>query len=140
MGLGWYVVLERELPEAAIAKEGGKALIHHQHELDDLARRLDLMPLSGLVSVRPAALAAYLQQQGLDPNEIPIPDEEWYDPAEGLKTVRGLIEHLRKAPGAAPATVPNSVRVVQDLQGIEKALIVAEREKVQFHLASDLPL
>lgn len=136
MGLGWYVVLERELPGVAINKDGGKALIHHQHELDELAERLELLPLSDLVSVRPQAVAAYLQQQGLDPDEIPIPDEEWHDAAEGLKTVRGLLEHLRKE----PAAVPNSSRVVQDLQGIEKALIVAEREKALFHLASDLPL
>lgn len=136
MGLGWYVILERELPEAPIAKEGGKALIHHQHELDELARRLELTPLSSLMSVRPAAIAAYLEQQGLDPEQVPIPDEEWHEAGEGLKTVRGLLEHVRRAPEA----VPNSFRVIQDLEGIEKALVVAEREKVLFHLASDLPL
>lgn len=136
MGLGWYVILERELPEAVILKEGGKALIHHQHELDELARRLDLTPLSALVSVRPAAIASYLEQQGLDPEQVPIPDEEWHEAGEGLKTVRGVLEHVRRVPEA----VPNSFRVIQDLEGIEKALIVAEREGVLFHLASDLPL
>lgn len=136
MGLGWYVVLERELPDAAISNEGGKALIHHQHELDRLAKELGLTPLSKLVSVRPAAVGAYLQQQGLDPEDFPVPDEEWFEAAEGLSTVRGLLEHLQKQPQA----VPNALRVVQDLKGIEKALIVAEREKVSFHLASDLPL
>jgi hypothetical protein len=135
MGLGWHVALERPIPETANMPVDGKALIHHQHELDELARQLGLDLLTDFVSVDPAKVKGYLKEQGLDPELFPIPEEEWFDPVVGLATIRGLSQHIRVNPGS----VPNSHRIVRDLQGIEAILALAEGQQVRFHLISELP-
>jgi hypothetical protein len=134
MGLGWHVALQQELPEAAIPVDG-KALIFRQHDLDELAEQLGLPRLTGFVSVNPQAVAGFLQAQGLDPDDYPIPEEEWFAATDGLKTVRGLLVHLR----ANPDAVLDSWRIIRDLAAIEQVLAAAEREQVLFHLASDMP-
>jgi hypothetical protein len=134
MGMGWRVALERELPAVAAIAVDGKVLIHRQHDLDELARQLGAVPLTAFVSVDPAAVGRFLQQQGLDPAEYPIPEEEWFAPGEGLQTVRGLLAHLK----ANPEAVLDAHRIVRDLAGIEQILRVAEEEQVDFHLVSEM--
>jgi hypothetical protein len=135
MALGWYVALEREIPGVDGTAVGGKALIHAQRQLDDLARQLGLPPVTGFLSVIPEQVAGFLEREGLDPEAYPIPEEEWYAPGEGLRTVQGLLGHLR----SAPQVVHNGGRVLQELLAVERILAAAEREKVPFHLASELP-
>jgi hypothetical protein len=135
MGTGWRVALKRDLPAAANIAVDGKALIYRQHDLDELAGQLGLAPLTGFVSVDPSAVGEFLRQQGIDPDEHPIPEEEWFSPADALPTVRGLLGHIRANPGA----VLDSHRIVRDLAGIEQVLVLAEREAIPFHLGSDMP-
>ena len=135
MGLGWHVVLESELPVPAADPAQGRSLIFYQHELDELARRLGLAPLTGFVSAVPERVAEYLREQGLDPERFPIDDEEWFAAAEGLQTVRGLVNHLGSKPGA----VTDAFKVLRDLEALERALVPAAEAGVRFHLASDLP-
>jgi hypothetical protein len=135
MGLGWHVALEKPLSGVQPPALDGKALIHRQRDLDEMARKLSLEPLTHFVSVNPDAVGRYLEQQGLDPASYPIPDEEWFAPADGLQSVRGLLSALKNAPEA----VLDSFRIVRDLQAIEQILTAAEREQVQFHLSSDMP-
>jgi hypothetical protein len=135
MGLGWHVVLERELPVPAVDPAQGRSLIFFQHELDELARRLELEPLTGFVSAVPDRVAEYLREQGLDPEKFPVPEEEWFEAADGLATVRGLVAHLR----ATPKSVTDPVRVLRDLDAVERMLVLAEAAEVRFHLASQLP-
>ena len=135
MGLGWHVALDKPIPGLKAPAADGKALIHRQHDLDEIAGRLGCEPLTRFVSVNPAALSRYLQEQGLDPDNFPIPDEEWFEAAEGLKTVRGLLAHIKSRPDA----VLDAGRIVRDLQAIEQILAVAEQAQVLFHLTSDMP-
>jgi hypothetical protein len=135
MGLGWHVVLERELPVPTVDPAQGRSLIFFQHELDELARRLELESLTGFVSAVPERVAEYLREQGLDPEKFPVPEEEWFDAAEGLATVRGLAAHLH----ATPKSVTDPVRVLRDLDAVEQVLVLAAAAGVRFHLASQLP-
>jgi hypothetical protein len=135
MGMGWRVALMRELPAAAQVKVHGKALIFRQYDLDELAEQLGLTRLTDFVSVDPSAVGEFLRQQGIDPEEHPIPDEEWFTPADALPTVRGLLAHLR----ANPDVVLDSHRIVRDLTGIEQILVLADREAIPFHLGSEMP-
>jgi hypothetical protein len=135
MGLGWHVVLERELPVPAFDPAQGRSLIFFQHELDELARRLELEPLTRFVSAVPDRVAEYLREQGLDPEKFPVPEEEWFEATEGLATVRGLVAHLR----TMPKSVTDAGRVLRDLDAVERVLVLAVGEGIRFHLASDLP-
>ncbi|MBY0527689.1 MAG: hypothetical protein K2R98_30100 [Gemmataceae bacterium] len=135
MGLGWHVALERALVVEPMTATDGRSLIFYQHQLDAAAHKLELTPLTGFVSAVPKRVAEYLRQQGLDPEQFPVDDEEWFDAAEGLQTVRGLIAHI----AATPQAVTDSYRVLRDLRLIEQVLTVAEREQTRFHLTSDLP-
>jgi hypothetical protein len=135
MGLGWHVALQSPLAGVNPADVDGKALIHRQRDLDELARRISVEPLSHFVSANPEALARYLAQQGLDAADYSVPEEEWFAAADGLKTVRGLLAELRSRPDA----VLDSHRILRDLEAIERILQVASQAQVAFHLASAMP-
>jgi len=135
MGLGWQVVLQTAVPGTPAQGASGRAVLFAQHDLDVLAEQLGVTKLTEFVSPVPETVAAYLRQQGLDPEDFPIPDRAWFEPTEGLHTIRGLLNYLRLAPQA----VPDAYRVTQDLLGIAAVLAAAEQAQVLFHLASDLP-
>jgi hypothetical protein len=67
------------------------------------------------------------------PEGLEIPAEQWFEPAEGLMTVRGLLNHLR----ADPSGVRNIERVISDLEATEQVLVAAADQGVCFHLAVD---
>jgi hypothetical protein len=64
--------------------------------------------------------------QGLEP-----PAEEWFDPAEGLRTVRSLLSYVRDN----PASVKQGRGVCDDLEAAEEVLAAAREYGVRFHLA-----
>jgi hypothetical protein len=135
MGMGWHVALNGKITAAGAIPVDGKALIHRQHDLDEIAEQLGLRRLTEFVSVDPSAVGAFLQQQGLDPDDYPIPEEEWFAPADGLATVEGLLVHLR----ANPDAVLDAHRIVRDLSAIGQILSAAATAGVEFHLVSDMP-
>jgi hypothetical protein len=135
MGMGWHVALNGDVDAAKAIAVDGKTLIHRQHDLDTIAERLGLPRLTDFVSVDPQAVAGFLQQQGLDPEDYPIPEEEWFAPAEALPTVNGLLAHLL----AHPDAVLDAHRITRDLAAIAQILVAAEAAQVQFHLGSDMP-
>src|SRR5262245_30181977 len=136
MAHGWRVVLQQVLSGDAANADSGKALLYYQRQIDELAERLELVPLSRFFSRSPHDIAAYLRTQGVEPNLDDLPEEEWYDAADGLRTARGLLEALADA----PKSVPQPEKIIADLQEIERILIVAERETTRFHLGRELPV
>lgn len=134
MSHGWRVVLQQELA-GEVNAESGKSLLYYHRQIDELAEQLELIALSRFFSRSPADVAEYLRNQGFERNIDELPEEEWFDPADGLHTVRGLLEHLRLTPSAAP----QSDKIIADLEEIERALIVAEAGAVPFHLGRELP-
>ncbi len=136
MGAGWYVALERELPGVSGSlPHTGKALLFAQHHLEEIARRLRLPPLKTFFSSDPAAVAAYLREQGVESDPDDLTDEDWFDPAEALPTIRQLLESL----GEPPLGLGQIERVRADLAAMETILIAAEEAGVRFHVATALP-
>ena len=134
MAGGWHVRLERDLPGVDVSTNSGLTLLYLQRQIDELAEQLELPKLSGFFSADPVAVSAYLAEQGLDPSQYDLPDEEWFVAAEALETVRGLISALR----ADPEVIPKSDKVLSDLEAVEKALALAALADVRFHLARHL--
>src|SRR5690348_690776 len=96
MALAIVITLEKQIPEqAAYAKAGsGKALARELERLDMPARAKNVTAITALLSESPDKLAAQLREEGFDPAKMRLPPEQWFDSAEGLKTVRGLHEYV----------------------------------------------
>jgi hypothetical protein len=125
------VTLEKELPEAAAyAKAGsGKALARELDRLDFAARKCKVTALSSLLSESQAALIAQMREEGFDPSKMRLPAEQWYDAAEGLKTVRGLAEHVNAHLNDFKQPNP----ILRDLKAAETLLAAVEAPNGRFH-------
>ena len=99
MALALVVTLEKELTDAsaapAYAKAGaGKALARESDRIDTAARTKKVAQVTSLLSENPAALMAQLKAEGFDPKKMRLAPEHWFPAADGLGTVRGLVEHV----------------------------------------------
>ena len=75
-------------------------------------------------------VAELIASSGGDPAAVGIPAEQWFDPAEGLATVRALL--------SAPAALPGDpAAVAEDLRGCERVLTRLLSGGVRWHLAID---
>jgi glycine/D-amino acid oxidase-like deaminating enzyme len=128
------ISLEKELPHAgaaaAYAKSGsGKALARESDKIDSAARRRGVIPPTSLLSESQAALIAQLKEEGFDPSKMRLPPEQWFDAAEGLKTVRALAEFVTA--NLNDFKFPNPI--LRDLKAVENLLAAAEKAGVKFH-------
>jgi len=132
MALAIVVTLEKELPEASAAyakAKSGKALARETDKLDFTARRKSVSPFTSLLSESQAALIAQLKDEGFGPTKMRLPPEQWFEPAEGLKTVRAVAEYV--AANLNDFKQPNPI--LRDLKAAETLLIAAEAAGVRFH-------
>lgn len=126
------VTLEQELPDAAAAyaKAGsGKALARESDRLDAAARRRGVTAVTALLSESRAVLVARLEADGFDVAKMRVPPELWFPAAEGLRTVRGLAEHV--AANLNDFKQPNPI--LRDLKAVEGLLVAADAAGVKFH-------
>ena len=131
MALAITVTLEKELPEsAAYAKAGsGKALAREAQKIDFAARCKAVTQPSAMLSESQAALIEQLKSEGFDPAKMRLPAEQWYPAAEGLKTVRAIIEYV--AEKLNDFKQPNPI--LRDLKAAEALLVAAEASGARFH-------
>ena len=131
MALAIVVTLERELPEsAAYAKAAsGKALTREAQKIDFAARCRAVTQPSAMLSESQAALIEQLKSEGFDPAKMRLPAEQWYPAAEGLKTVRALIEYVSEKLNDFKQPNP----ILRDLKAAEALLAAAEAAGVRFH-------
>ena len=97
----------------------GNAVATLIERLDPIAQRLHLPRLRSFLVDPPAA------------------DARWYPPAEGLRTVRGLIATLKSDPAAAETLTPDEAHgVLWDLQIMDQLLSLAHQRNIRFHLST----
>lgn len=132
MALAYSITLETDLPDAmpAYRKAGvGKALAREADKLDSTARRKGVASLSSMLSESASALAEQLRADGFDPTKMRLPPEQWYDPAEGLKSVRALWEYVTA--NLNDFKQPNPI--LRDLKSAEALLTAAAAAGTKFH-------
>jgi hypothetical protein len=134
MALAIIVTLEKELSDpaaaAAYAKAGGgKALARESDRIDSAARRCSVPAITSLLSESQAALIEQLKADGFDPTKMRLPPEQWYATAEGLKTIRALIQHITA--NLNDFKQPNPI--LRDLKAAEALLAAAHTAGVRFH-------
>ncbi len=136
MALALVITLEKELPDAAAAyaksKAMGKALAREADRVDSAARRKGVEPLRAMLSESQAALRAQLEADGFDPSKMRLPPELWFDAAQGLKSVRALIEFVNA--NLNDFKQPNPI--LRDLKSAEIMLAAAETAGVKFHFSN----
>lgn len=128
MGLALYIRLEREIP-GFDPFVNGKAVARAGDFTESTAKRLGVKPLMEFFSVDEEA-AALAEESGVDSADVP---EQWFDPADGLITVRALITELE----AHPSSVKGAANILEDLHEFESVLTRANEQKVRWSLAFD---
>ncbi|HEX4796117.1 MAG TPA: hypothetical protein VH370_20175 [Humisphaera sp.] len=128
------VTLEKTLPDpaplAAYTKAaGGKSLAREADRLDFASRKCKVAAISSMLSESQAALRAKLEADGFDPAKIRLPAEQWFDPGEGSKIVRALIEHVTA--NLNDFKQPNPI--LRDLKAVAELLAAAQAAGMRFH-------
>jgi len=129
------ITLAKELPAAMAVyqKAGiGKALLRESERLGTAARRRGVTAITALLSESQAALIEQLIADGFDPAKMRLAPEVWHPAAEGLKTVRGLIEWVTA--NLNDFKQPNPI--LRDLRSAEALLTAADAAGVAFHFTN----
>src|SRR6476660_4549794 len=95
MALAFLITLESNLPDAQAAyvkSKTGKALARESERIDFAARRCKVPAPTAFLSENQAKLIEQLKADGFDPSKMRLPPEQWFPAAEGLKSLRPLIE------------------------------------------------
>src|SRR5437764_9815072 len=131
MARALVVTLEKESPQfAAYAKAAsGKGLARESDRLDIAARTVKVPALTAMLSESQAALIAQLKEEGFDPAKMRLPPEKWFPLAEGLASIRPLIDHV--AANLNNFKQPNPI--LRDLRAAEALLVAADAAGVRFH-------
>ena len=132
MAASLYIVVEGEDPGFDIFVNG-HALARNEDALERLAESLAVTPLLQFFSADENSMCLLLEQGAGDPEWARhLPQPQWFDPADGLVTVRALIEFLSSTPVSfGSETLP----VLGELREYERVLQKAMKYKVRWHLA-----
>src|ERR1700677_3720128 len=100
MAASLYIVVEGEDPGFDIFVNG-QALARNEDALEQLAERLKVSPLLDFFSADENSMALLLEQGAGNPEWARhLPQPQWFDATNGLRTIRALIGFLTDAPTA----------------------------------------
>ena len=131
MGAGLYIVVNS--PEPGFDTfVNGKALARAEGKLTAAAEKLGVIPLMSFFSMSQDDVDAAAEEFGLSEDAVGSAGaERWFEPKDGLRTVRALLALLD--------TEPNSLGpgVLEDLLGFAKVLETATERGLRWHVAVD---
>lgn len=134
-----FIVLEEPIPDLDIEAEG-RMLSQFAEKLENACLSSGITPLFEFFSQDPEELGdfmaaeAELQGEEEELEEFEIPEEEWFEPAEGLKTLAFLKEHLTQNPDY----LTNSHETLAEITAWQAILEAAQRHNIKWHLEVDI--
>lgn len=132
MAASLYIVVEGEDPGFDIFVNG-HALARNEDALERLAESLGVQPLLQYFSADENSMCVLLEQGAGDPDWAQhLPKPQWFDPAEGLTTVRALIRYLTQSPVSFGS---ESQPILLELSEYETVLAKTEKYHLRWHLA-----
>lgn len=133
MAASLYIVVEGEDPGFDIFVNG-HALARNEEALDRMANALGVCPLLEFFSADENSMALLLEQGAGDPEWVShLPQPQWFDAEEGLKSIQTLLEFLGENPAAfGSETLP----VQRELQEYERVLQKTKARGLRWHLAA----
>jgi hypothetical protein len=132
MAASLYIVVEGEDPGFDIFVNG-QALARNEDALERLAESLGVTPLLQFFSADENSMCLLLEQGAGDPAWARhLPEPQWFEPKDGLVTIKALTEFLSSTPVSfGSETLP----VLSELREYERVLQKAAKYKVRWHLA-----
>jgi len=132
MAASLYIVVEGDDPGFDIFVNG-QCLARNEDALERLAERLNVRPLLEFFSADENSMALLLEQGAADPDwSLDLPQPQWYDAPDGLRTVQTLIDFLADAPVALGSeTQP----VLAELREYERVLHKTAEYGLRWHVA-----
>jgi hypothetical protein len=132
MAASLYIVVEGEDPGFDIFVHG-QAVARNEDALERLAERLKVRPLLEFFSADENSMALLLEQGIASPSWAhSLPQPQWFDAPDGLRTVQALIAFLTESPAALGSETPP---VVAELREHERVLQKTARHGLRWHLA-----
>ncbi len=132
MAASLYIVVEGEDPGFDIFVNG-HALARNEDALERLAERLNVQPLLEFFSADQNSMALLLDQGAGDPAWAQhLPEPQWFDPAEGLRTVCALEDCLTSSPTALGS---ETQAVASELEEYAKVLRKTAEHGLRWQLA-----
>ena len=127
-----YIVVEGEDPGYDIFVNG-RALARYEDALEKVALRLGVKPLIEFFSADENSMSLLIEEGAGNPELVRrLPPPQWYSPADGLATVRALINALEADPQQLGTEGP---QVLSELQEYARVLERADRAGHRWHLA-----
>ncbi|MGB7549666.1 MAG: hypothetical protein WBM14_18170 [Terracidiphilus sp.] len=133
MAASLYIVVEGEDPGFDIFVNG-HAVARNEDALERLAAALHVSPLLEFFSADENSMALLLEQGAGDPDWARnLPQPQWFEAAEGLVTIRALIDFVTSKPAAfGSETLP----VLFELREYERVLEKSQQRGLRWHLAA----
>jgi hypothetical protein len=132
MSASLYIVVEGEDPGFDIFVNG-HALARNEDALEQLAQRLQVRPLLEFFSADENSMALLTEQGAGNPEWAGhLPQPQWFDGEDGLKTVAALLDFL----GDEPAALGSETQpVLNELREYEQVLRKAAQSRLRWHVA-----
>ncbi len=125
-----FPVFDKEIEGIDISSVDGKMLNLYDPELDEIAQSAGFVPLMNFFGASPAD---YFEEDEFE--ELKITDdqltEKWFEPEDGLKTVRFLLEYVRKNPEEFES---DAEYLVSDLENFARVLQIAQKAGAKWHV------
>jgi hypothetical protein len=132
MSASMYIVVEGEDPGFDIFVNG-QALARNEDALERLALKLSTRPLLEFFSADKNSMALLLDQGAGSPDwSYHLPQPQWFDPEDGLRTVRALLDFLAMAPVALGS---DTEAIERELREYETVLRKTAQRGLRWHLA-----
>ncbi len=131
LGLGYVIVLERELDGIEPRDVDGRTLAKHRHALDAIAHEMDLPGLGEFVAFSEAEAEALADDMKFDAPTAG--GGRWFVSAKGLEVVRSIRTYLQENPDE----VEDAESVLKELHAMQNVLEAAHAADTRFRLSID---
>ncbi len=131
MGLGYVVVLERELDGIDPRQVDGRALAAERHTLDAAAHEMGLPGLGEFVAFSHAEAETLAADMKFDAPTVGDSTGRWFSCASGLEVVRAIQDFLDENPDE----VREAAAIRDGLHAMRAVLEAAEAAGVRFRLS-----
>ena len=135
MSAAFFIVLDKKVP-GFDAFVNGKFLSQDSSRIDKIAKAFGIPKLDDYVSYAPDEARAMMEDLGMDPEEIenvPVAEQKWFDPQEGLDWVAKVAAHIQ----ANPSAVKNAKDVLADLKEYQVVFKKAKSIGARWNLQVD---
>ena len=131
MGLGFVVVLEKDIEGVDPRDIDGRVLARHRHTLDALAHEEDLPGLGEFVAFSAEEAETLAADMKFD--APPVGTGRWFDSAKGLEVVHAIRDSLRENPDE----IKDTEAILDGLDRLSQVLDKARAADTRFRLSID---